>query len=250
MKSFKINLHKKHIPLNSNLILNNQEEYNFHIETLLFLYNQIDIGFKPDYFITFHYRHARERYSARRETKNPLGYKDRYGMDTAKTLWKEIPKYNFYDLIRNDYDLIVEETREIRNVIAKELYGIKRINHFDKFPPMFFFHELGKAKLQYHTHLLLPRLNIRNNQFNLKTKTQEQLEYEFNNTIRDKRKCFSSWKHIHIREIDNPYVAVSYVNKETTRQHTSLDYQNSIFLNNDYASTTTNHNIPEEQSSI
>jgi len=230
MKSFKIKLHNKHIPLNSNLILNSQEEYDFHIETLLFLNHQIDIGFKPDYFITFHYRHPSERYSAQKQTNNELGFKDRYGIGKDKSLWKEIPKYNYYDKRRNDYDLIVEDTYEIRNVLAKELYGIKRINHLDKFPPMFFFHELGKAKLQYHTHLLLPKINIRNNQFNLQTITATDLEYEFNNTIRGKRKCFSAWKQIHIREVDNPYVAVSYVNKETTRQHMSLDYQNSIFL--------------------
>ena len=171
MKSYKINLNKKHIPLNSNLILNSQEEYDFHIETLLFLNNQIDIGFKPDYFITFHYRHPSERYSAKKQTNNPLGWRDRYGIGKDKFLWKEIPKYNYYDKRRNDYDLIVEDTYEIRNVIAKELYGINRINHLDKFPPMFFFHELGKAKLQYHTHLMLPKINIRNNQFNLKTKS-------------------------------------------------------------------------------
>tara|TARA_B100002019_G_scaffold289260_1_gene304512 strand:+ start:820 stop:1524 length:705 start_codon:yes stop_codon:yes gene_type:complete len=230
MKSYKINLHKQHIPLNSNLILNNQEEYDYHIETLLFLNNQIDIGFEPNFFITFHYRHPSERYSAKKQTNNALGWRDRYGIGKDKSIWKEIPKYNYYDKRRNDYDLIVEDTYEIRNVIAKELYGIKRINHLDKFPPMFFFHELGKAKLQYHTHLLLPQINIRNNDFNLKTNSLEDLEYEFNSTIRTKRKCFSAWKHIHIREIDNPYVAVSYVNKETTRQHSSLDYENSIFL--------------------
>ena len=230
MKSYKINLHKQHIPLNSNLILNNQEEYDYHIETLLFLNNQIDIGFEPNFFITFHYRHPSERYSAKKQTNNAFGWRDRYGIGKDKSIWKEIPKYNYYDKRRNDYDLIVEDTYEIRNVIAKELYGIKRINHLDKFPPMFFFHELGKAKLQYHTHLLLPQINIRNNDFNLKTNSLEDLEYEFNSTIRTKRKCFSAWKHIHIREIDNPYVAVSYVNKETTRQHSSLDYENSIFL--------------------
>lgn len=230
MKSFKIKLHNKHIPLNSNLILNSQEEYDFHIETLLFLNHQIDIGFKPDYFITFHYRHPSERYSAKKQTNNELGWKDRYGIGKEHSIWKEIPKYNYYDKRRNDYDLIVEDTYEIRNVIARELYGIKRINHLDKFPPMFFFHELGKAKLQYHTHLLLPKINIRNDQFNLQTNTAEELEYEFDETIRGKRKCFSAWKRIHIREVDNPYVAVSYVNKETTRQHMSLDYQNSIFL--------------------
>ena len=230
MKSYKINLHKNHIPLNSKLSIDSQEQYDFHIATLLFLNNQIEIGFKPDYFITFHYRHPSERYAVRKETNKPHGFGDRYGMDTDKTLWKEIPQYNYYDMRRNDYDLIIEDTRQIRNVIAKELYGINRINHLDKFPPMFFFHELGKSKLQYHTHLLLPKTNIRNCEFNLKTITAEEIEYEFNNTIRSKRKCFSSWKHIHIREIDDPFKAVSYVNKETTKDHSSLDYQNSIFL--------------------
>jgi len=230
MNSHKIRLHKNHIPLNEHLRLNSQEEYNFHIETLLFLNHQIEIGFKPDFFITFHYRHPSERYAARKETNNELGFKDRYGMKSSKSLWSEIPKYQYYDRRRNDYDLIIKDTREIRNVIAKELYGIKRINHLDKFPPMFFFHELGKAKLQYHTHLMIPKLNVRNNHFNLIPNTESDLEHELNNTIRAKRKCFSTWKHIHIRQIDNPYAAVSYVNKETTRQHTSLDFTNSIFF--------------------
>lgn len=230
MKSNKIRLHKQHIPLNSNLILNSQEEYDYHIETLLFLNHQIELGFNPKWFITFHYKHPSERYRHRRETNNPLGFKDRYGMDTASTLWKEIPKYKFYERKRNDIDAVEADCYEIRNVIAKELYGISRINHRDKFPPMFFFHELGKAKLQYHTHLLLPDINIRNNSYNLRTATQDELEGAFDNSIRFKRKCFSTWKKIHIRDIDNPFVAVSYVNKETSREHTSLDWNNSIFL--------------------
>ena len=73
-------------------------------------------------------------------------------------------------------------------------------------------------------------INIRNNSYNLRTETQDELEGAFDNSIRFKRKCFSTWKKIHIRDIDNPFVAVSYVNKETSREHTSLDWNNSIFL--------------------
>ena len=243
MKSNKIILHKNHIPLNSKLILNSQEEYEFHIETLLFLNKQIELGFNPTFFITFHYKHPSERYVARKETDNELGFRDRYGIDTNKSLWSEIPKYKYYDKRRNDYDLIIKDTLQIRNVIAKELYGIKRVNHKDKLPPMFFFHELGKAKLQYHTHLLLPTTNIRNNQFNLRLNTAVKLEEHFNQVIRTKAKCFSSWKHIHIREVDNPFLAVSYVNKETTKHHSSLDYQNSIFLTETNESSTINDHI-------
>lgn len=231
MNMNKIKLHKNHIPLNPNLVLENQEHYDFHINTLLFLYKQVHKGFHPNFFITFHYRHPSERYVARKETKNNLGWKDRYGMDTDKTLWREIPNYNYYDRKRNDYDEVIKDTREIRNVIAKELYGVKRINHIDKMPNMLFLHELGKIKLQYHTHLLLPKLNSRNNQFNLCVNTADELEFLFNDSIKHKRKCFSCWKRIDVRPVSNSFKAVSYPNKETTRNHTSLDFQNSIFVN-------------------
>ena len=53
MKSNKIRLHKQHIPLNSNLILNSQEEYDYHVETLLFLNPQIELGFNPKWLSHF-----------------------------------------------------------------------------------------------------------------------------------------------------------------------------------------------------
>ena len=229
LKFKSIRLDRKHIPLNSNIILNNQEEYEFHIQTLQFLYQEINAGFQPNYFITFHYKHPAERYKAKQETKKELGIGDRFGMNNSKSIWNEIPRYKYYDKRRNDYDLIEQDTRRIRNVLGKELYGINRSNHIDKFPLMFFFHELGKLKLQYHTHLLIPKFNTRNNDYHLKWNSVEELEFEFNNTIRHKAKCFSSWKQIHIREVDNPFTAVSYVNKETKKNHYSLDFTNSIF---------------------
>ena len=229
LKYKSIRLNRNHIPLNSNIILNNQEEYEFHIQTLQFLYDEINNGFEPSYFITFHYRHPAERYKAKQETKSELGIGDRFGLSNTKSIWNEIPSYKYYDKRRNDYDLIEEDTRIIRNILVKELYGIKRFNHIDKLPLMFFFHELGKSKIQYHTHLLIPRFNTRNNDFHLKWDSVEELEFEFNKNIRHKAKCFSSWKHIHIREVDNPHNAVSYVNKETKKDHYSIDFNNSIF---------------------
>jgi hypothetical protein len=183
------------------------------------LNHQIELGFNPKWFITFHYKHPSERYKHRKETNNPLGFKDRYGMDTASTLWKEIPKYKFYERKRKDIDAVEADCYEIRNVIAKELYGISRINHLDKFPPMFFFHELGIGA-QYHTHLLMPECNYENLQV---------LEFIWNHKLKKKRKCFSKYK-IHIREIDNPKIALDYVNKETSAKHNSLDYSNSHFI--------------------
>ena len=224
-----IRLNRDHIPLNPKLNIRTQKEYDFHIETLRYLNKQIQNGFQPKYLVSFHYRHPSERYTAKKETKNLLGWKDRYGMNNRNSLWGEIPQYNYYDKRRNDYDLIVEDTNQIRRVIARHLYGINKINHLDKYPTMFFFHELGKSKLSYHSHLLLPKQNERNELYQLKINDLERLTDEFNITIKYKRKCFSSWKSIHIREVDDPYKAVSYLNKETSQDHYSLDYTNSIF---------------------
>ena len=157
-----IRLNKDHIPLNSKLDIRTQKEYDFHIETLRYLNKQIQYGFQPKYLVSFHYRHPSERYTAKKETKNLLGWKDRYGMNNRNSLWGEIPQYNYYDKRRNDYDLIVEDTNQIRSVIARHLYGINKINHLDKYPTMFF-HELGKPNfLTIHTCFFQSRIRETN----------------------------------------------------------------------------------------
>ena len=103
-------------------------------------------------------------------------------------------------------------------------------NHLDKFPPILFFHELGKTKLQYHIHMLLPETNIFNKNFPLKFSGAAAMEIELNTNFRNSHKAISKWKHIHIREVDEPLKAVAYVNKETKKNHYSLDYQNSILI--------------------
>ena len=123
---------------------------------------------------------------------------------------------------RNDYDAIVEDTSQIKNIILKYMYDIKRPNQDWKydFPNLLFFHEKGLAKRQYHTHLLMPEC---------KYDSIQMLEFIWNNKLKKKRKCFSKY-NIHIREIDNPSIALEYVNKETSLKHNSLDYENSHFI--------------------
>ena len=135
-------------------------------------------------------------------------------------------RYENLERKRNSFDSLIDDTKQVKNVILKYLYGIKRPNQVWKYklPSMLFFHEKGKVKLQYHTHLLmedvLPELN------DIST-----LKEIFNTTIRKSRKCFSRWKDIHIRKIDDPMKAISYVNKETTMKHNSLDYESSLLMN-------------------
>lgn len=233
MNNAKIRLNRNHIPLNPNLYFKNQEEYDFHIQTLLFLNKQLELGFEPKYFITFHLRHPSERYAPKRETKNALGFKDRYGFNNRNLISKEeIKSYDYYERRRNDYDLVQKDTHQIRSSIGRIFYGIKRHNHLDKFPPMLFFHELGKTKLQYHIHMLLPETNVLNKKHPLKFQDTTTMETELNTRFRNSHKAISNWKRIHIREVDNPHKALAYVNKETKKNHYSIDFQNSILIQN------------------
>ena len=51
-----------------------------------------------------------------------------------------LPYYKYCVNRRNNEDQVYEETSQIRNVLLKYLYGIKRLNRYDRkeFPPIFF----------------------------------------------------------------------------------------------------------------
>ena len=104
----------------------------------------------------------------------------------------------------------------------KKLYGIKRMNRPDKYeyPNLLFFHEKGKTKLQYHTHILLPSRNLMSND------VMELMDI-FNTSIRKETKCISKWKRIDITEVETPNNIMSYLNKETNATGVSFDFINS-----------------------
>ena len=207
----KINLKRNHISLPNKWIIKNQTQY----ETSQYLMEQEKLGFNPKYLVTFHYYHPDEN------RKRVLTLKD--GKTTyQENLWKECAKDKFIRNRRLDVDSLIEDTKQIRNVILKELYGIKRLNQTWKyeFPNTLFFYERGKSHIKFHTHLLLPSKN-------LKYDNLQSLEFVFNNKIRESRKCFSNWKRIHIEEVKNVRGALSYCNKETESSNYSIDYHTS-----------------------
>ena len=219
-----IKLHKDHIPINSKVCINTQKDYEYYIGILLYLHHQLELGVDPYWFITFHYQHPTEHIKTIRETANTFGFKDRIGYKpkSKTSLWKEVASYNYWEYKRNDEDQVIKDASQIRNLILKYLYGIKRLNQTWKhiYPNLLFFHEKGKTKLQYHTHLLIPKTK------NLTS--QEDLYDFFNTQVRKQRKCFSKWKSIDITPVENKYGVVGYLNKETTSKHISFDPYNSI----------------------
>ena len=210
----KIILSRTHKPLPKKWIIKNQIQY----ATAQFLMDQESIGLKPSYLVSFHYYHPDEVKEKRikfNEAKKEFDY----------ALWNETAKDKFIRKRRlNEFDLI-EDHKQIKNVILKELYGIKRLNKKRRysFPQLLFFYEKGKSRVKFHTHLFLTKEN-------LKYDDLEQLDFVFNNIIRTKRKCFSNWKRIDIEEVNNVRGALSYCNKETDASTYSLDYENSNLL--------------------
>jgi len=217
-----IKLHRKHLPLNPKLCINTQKDYEFYIANLLYLNNQLDLGVEPKWMVSFHYQHPVEHCKHLKETDKLYGFGDRYGFKSSRSLWNEVSSYNYWSNKRNDEDQIIKDASQIRNSVLKWLYGIKRFNQTWKhnFPNLLFFHEKGKTKLLYHTHLLLPKPKNYD--------TYEELYDVFNTTIRQQRKCVSKWKRIDITPVIDKYNIVGYLNKETTSKHISFDPFNSI----------------------
>jgi hypothetical protein len=177
--------------------------------TLEFVLNQINSGFNPKFMITYHYRHPTEH--GWRVIENVSTFNSKWGFKSNKSLWNEVPSYNYYEKRRACEDSTIKDASQVKNVILK-------------YPPMLFFHEMGRTKLQYHTHLLIPELPTKFN-------SKDVLEDEWNGYVKRSRKCFSRWKKIHVKEITNPYLIANYLVKEASVHQHSLDYQNSLFIN-------------------
>ena len=175
---------------------------------------------RPKWLISFHYSNDTDYIKPIKETDNDFGYKDRFGYKCFGDLWK----HNYNNKKRENIDHIYKDSRQIKNIVLKYLYDIKRLNQTWKytFPNVLFFHEMGKVKLQYHTHLILPETTLYN--------TEEELKDVFNTAVRERSKCISKWKKIDVEEIepDDKYSVIGYLNKETTSKHLSFDPMNSL----------------------
>ena len=220
----RIRLHRDHTAINPAVCINTQKDYEYYLGTFLYLRAQLKKGINPKWLVSLHYQHPVEHIKSIKETDKPFGFGDRYGFRTYGNLWSQVASYNYWENRRNDEDSVIKDASQIRNSVLKLLYGIKRLNQTWKYnyPNLLLFHEKGKTKLQYHTHILLPETSYFNN--------VEDLIDVFNTTIRKSRKCLSKWKSIDIKGIkgEDKYEVIGYLNKETTSKHISFDPFNSL----------------------
>ena len=207
-----IRLHKEHVPLHHKLNIRNQEDYDNQIGMLLYLINQIQSGFIPQYMITLHPCHPSELVAAKKETKNELGWRDRITFISNKPLWDEVSQYNYWHRHRNDLHAVEKDAKAIRNLILQRLFGIKRLEK-DHNKNILIFLEKGKVKLQYHMHILIPEVD---------GLSAKDVEHIFIDQIRPRVKCLSLWKQPRVDMVYDINNIISYVNKEVHASHCSL----------------------------
>ena len=193
-----------------------------------FLRLQEELGYEAAWFITFHYFHPSELMSSIKERKGDIskGVIDQIGYRTpdGSSLWKSSDSKIIR--MRNDYDQVSIDCKRFINVLLKEVYGIPRPQKYrGELPPILAFHEYGVE--QYHSHLILPKPS-HNHQYKSKRLHEEAALTKLLNTkVRKKCKSLSKWKDIDVREVDNQYGILGYLNKQTEPKHTSFDPMSS-----------------------
>ena len=193
-----------------------------------FLRLQEELGYEAAWFITFHYFHPSELMYSIKERKGDIskGVIDQIGYRTpdGSSLWKSSDSKIIR--MRNDYDQVSIDCKRVINVLLKEVYGIPRPQKYrGELPPILAFHEYGIE--QYHSHLILPKPS-HNHQYKSKRLHEEAALTKLLNTkVRKKCKSLSKWKDIDVREVDNQYGILGYLNKQTEPKHTSFDPMSS-----------------------
>jgi len=123
--------------------------------TLELLREQFLRGFRPQWMLTFHYGNPYERGWRVAEKSPRWGYK----IPGNRSLMMDVGVDNAITRRRNDEILVSRDATHIRNLLLRSIWNIKRLDSHDaSSTPMIFFHELGRERLQYHTHLLIANI--------------------------------------------------------------------------------------------
>ena len=199
-----------------------------------FLRLQEELGYEAAWFITFHYFHPSELMYSIKERKGDIskGVIDQIGYRTpdGSSLWKSSDSKIIR--MRNDYDQVSIDCKRVINVLLKEVYGIPRPQKYrGELPPILAFHEYGIE--QYHSHLILPKPSQKHKYKSKRLHEEDALTRLLNTKVRKKCKSLSKWKDIDVREVDNQYGILGYLNKQTEPKHTSFDPMSSTLTTPD-----------------
>ena len=226
--------------------------------TLELIEDQIKRGFRPRWFVTYHYHQPSDSLVPEQEgNSNRIGFRDSdRGLIDPEVNFNHQNRSGAYtakEKIKNSREHVEENTVDIKNKLLKRLFNVKRLNLYQKkkynVQPMLFFHEKGKQKIKYHTHLVLPdtKLKLNNERY-----IQDIFESNVPNGMKDQCKCLSDKKSIKVIDIYDQKGLFKYLNKETTPEEMSLDITGSLMYTRrkEYGENLLNDSIGYEVTSV
>lgn len=126
---------------------------------LKYLWQDLSKGFRPRFMLTYHYKSPAEmgcslQRPSLSSTTTLHSHLPRIVTQRASVL-SQVPRYSAIERRRNDIDLVSKDALHIRKILVQQLWRKTTPRPQRTNPHLYFFHELGRAKLQYHTHLLI-----------------------------------------------------------------------------------------------
>lgn len=169
--------------------------------------------------LSFHHANADERGWNRARRTPSTGHQR---PNSAPSLLN-LPTNSGITKARNDFFEVSQDAKHIRNLLRREIWGVKRMDKVDESEtPMMFFHEKGQGT-QYHTHLILGTTPEA-------FKTIESLEAIWETKIRPRTQCLSPTNSVHIQIVDSPEPVFGYLSKEVSFQRDVIDYEASCLF--------------------
>lgn len=188
--------------------------------TIDLLEDQIKRGFRPQLMLTFHYGNPYERgWDQNRRIQN------RGTQTTSSTpLLLDSPTGRGITISRNDIIKVSRDAKHIRNLLLRGVWGVQRLDkHEESQTPMIFFHEKGREKIQYHTHVLvggIPQSKLNEN----------TLKSIWLREVAPKARCLSRTNSLDITNVDSSTRAIRYLTKEIRGDETVLDVEASCLI--------------------
>lgn len=137
------------------LATNKQER----LAMLNYLWSHLRGGFQPEFMLTCHSKSPAE-YGCSMQ-RAPLSSRilapsppPSLRNNTQTSVLNQVTRYNALERRRNDPIVMKQDALHLRKVLHREFWFKATPKQQRIRPHLYFFHELGRAKLQYHTHVL------------------------------------------------------------------------------------------------
>ena len=230
----------------------NHKTFEIYFDILFYLIREVYMGFEPQWMFTYRYFNPDDKTRPLLMNANKF-YKKHCSGKTKLLHCKTIERYDYsccedskYDKWMkhrySDLDEIYVDTHHVDKRLQRQIYGYRGIdNSRDPRPHILYFHEKGKRKhdkdKQYHTHVLLPAPT------NPAYVTKTDLEDYFNKrTSKFRSLSCLSHQEIQVDEVTSVQGILSYLNKENSVNHLSLDPINSHPIQKRHGHNNTRNN--------